>query len=580
MDVLLLTYANNHKNPLQTLTEEYLTTSRTLTPRELKRHFLMHTLSHATLTEIAYYLTLFRDNLQLFLYSGHAGQNMLLTEDGSTRSEGLAHLLGACKDLKVVVLNGCSTAGQVQKLHECGIPVVIATNAPVNDYSATQFANRFFQALETGLNVEESFEQAIGHALGMRELTIVRSIGFPVDLDETKPVWGIFTNPAKKEAAQWTLPIQQMAPKSDYVENELLLNQLYDALSGSNKKLAELKQIGATFPEHKRDIIEAILYALPAPISEHVRKLLVPSYPGGEQGADVNGLKRLKQLVKTYTITIDFLIYILLAQLWDFAIQKTNLWSPNSEFKNELTAFLEMSSEQRKHCDYLSVLRMLRDALEDANQALFVTEIKELRVLLFEDINFQNACFFLETLRRQLEPKNEWEMAELCIRAEESLVELFNKLGFLGNYTLATVRYIDVQTNRNKLNTEFVHLVYKWHGSQGFYDQEYKRLPGFMDNRSVILLRRQESTKNEFLSLSPFILDENTFNKYPDDTLSKLYFFAGRTGERLFFKYINDPENEVINLDDPKYEDKKLKKTKFQVAKDQLNAFYKTVIVP
>ena len=77
----------------------------------LRQHFLSWSVSHATLGDIGYYLTLFRDRLGLFLYSGHAGRDVLLTEDGASRSGGIAHLLGQCKNLKVVILNGCSTAG-------------------------------------------------------------------------------------------------------------------------------------------------------------------------------------------------------------------------------------------------------------------------------------------------------------------------------------------------------------------------------------------------------------------------------------------------------------------------------------
>ena len=72
MQILLLTFANNRSEPLETLTEEYLDLNRTLTPRAFKQHYLMHPLSHATREEVAYYLTLFREQLSLFLYSGHA----------------------------------------------------------------------------------------------------------------------------------------------------------------------------------------------------------------------------------------------------------------------------------------------------------------------------------------------------------------------------------------------------------------------------------------------------------------------------------------------------------------------------
>ncbi len=113
MEVLLLAFANSRENPLPTLAAEYAALNKILSPRVLRQHFLSWSASHATLEDIGYYLTLFRDRLGLFLFSGHADRDRLLTESGDSRAGGIAHLLGQCKNLKVVVLNGCSTGEQV-----------------------------------------------------------------------------------------------------------------------------------------------------------------------------------------------------------------------------------------------------------------------------------------------------------------------------------------------------------------------------------------------------------------------------------------------------------------------------------
>ena len=63
----------------------------------------------------------------------------------------------------------------------------------------------------------------------------------------------------------------------------------------------------------------------------------------------------------------------------------------------------------------------------------------------------------------------------------------------------------------------------------------------------------------------------------PIKPLVKLYFFAWREHERLFYKYVNDPDTDVIDLDDPEFYDKKKKTTKFQMAKTQFEAFYEAV---
>ena len=578
MEVLLLSFANSRTHPLPTLAGEYAELNKILSPRVLRQHFLSWSVSHATLDDIGYYLTLFRDRLSLFLYSGHAGRDVLLTEDGATRAGGIAHLLGQCKNLKVVLLNGCSTAWQVKALHQAGVPLVIATSAPVDDTIAAQFSARLFQALETGLMIGEAFEQAIGEALSRSDLAVDRSIGFREDSQADEPLWGLKPNPAKPDALGWKLPVQAVqAAALHYEPNELLLETLYETFAETNPRVRELRENGAEIEAQKEDIVGALLRALPAPVSEHVRKLVAPSKPGATGGSDTVSPDRLAQLAQTYQICMDFLLYVLMAQLWEDVFRKGRAWQPSQPLVNEFKAFLELDAGERRDCDYFSIIRLLRDALDDAGETPFIAEFARIREDFMADETVKNACFFLETLRRQAETAGALELPELCARAEESLAAIFSKLGFLGRYLLATVRNIDVQKYRRTDTAQFKHMVVKWHGTLGYYQKEYPVLAEVMDNRSVVLLRLGEKAENYFLNLSPFILDENTFEQVPDTSLSKLYFFASRQQGRLMYKYVNEPEKDVIDLDDPEFYDRKEKATKFQLAKSQFEAFYEAV---
>lgn len=477
-----------------------------------------------------------------------------------------------------MVLNGCSTAGQVTTLHAAGVPLVIATSAPVGDEIAAQFSERLFQALETGLNIREAFEQGIGEALGRRDIPVVRSAGRLATTQPGGPLWGIFPNPHQPDATGWKLPVQAASPATPHYEpNETLLETLYDTFARTNPRVHELHEAGATLDEHREDIVAALLKALPAPISEHVRKLVAPSKPGVAVGSDAVSQQRLAQLAQTYQIGMDFLVYILLAQLWENILRKKTAWKPPAALLAELKTFLHLGPDDRRDVDYFSVLSLLRAALEGENQTPFVEEFLRFRETFMDNDAVKNACFLLETLRRQTDTASGAELPELCARAEDALALLFGKLDFLGRYLLATVRNIDVQKYRHTDQALFEHLVVKWHGTLGFYDKEIRRQPDFMDNRSVVLLRLGEGPSNHFLNLSPFILDENTFEAVPDTSLSKLYFFAWRTGERLFYKYVNDPDTDVIDVDDAEFYDKKKKATKFQLAKAQFDAFCEAV---
>ena len=114
MDTLFLSFANQQHEILPTLQEEDDALYRLLAPRAQAQHFLLHRDSYVTLDKLPSYLTLYRDTLSIFLFSGHAGRDRLLLGGGGiANSDGVAQMLGQCPQLKLVMLNGCSTEGQV-----------------------------------------------------------------------------------------------------------------------------------------------------------------------------------------------------------------------------------------------------------------------------------------------------------------------------------------------------------------------------------------------------------------------------------------------------------------------------------
>lgn len=147
MDVLCLAFANDRANPLPILQDEDNNLNRILAPRQLKQHYILIRDSYASITSVTNTIAQSKDQLRIFLYSGHAGRDKLLLEGQAANAEGIAYLLGQCPNLQLVFLNGCSTKGQVYSLLQKGIPVVIATSAPVEDKKANEFSSRFFQAL-------------------------------------------------------------------------------------------------------------------------------------------------------------------------------------------------------------------------------------------------------------------------------------------------------------------------------------------------------------------------------------------------------------------------------------------------
>lgn len=583
MDVLLLSFSNDRNNPLATLADEYTALHRILAKRVLNQHFLAWSVSHATLNDVAYYLLLFQANIRLFLFSGHADRDILLTEDVESRSDGIANMLGLCPNLEVVILNGCSTAGQVKKLHDAGVPVVIATSAPVEDQKATIFSQQFFTALELGLNIEDAFDQAIGKVESTEEIKIYRNVLLEdINVKDDGPIWGYFVNHKIQNAGQWKLSdkidIDEMP--DDSIPNEHLLEVMYDTFGETNEQVRQLKAGGAKLIERQSDIVNALLKALPAPISEHTRKLLTPSLPGATDGYDIAGDKRLLQLAQTYRIGMDFLVYTMLSQWWENGVIENRALSLTKEQAILLHTFLEGDPSERDKLDYFTLLRTIRLLLENQKDTTpFINELESLRQSFIENEAIRNACMFMENIRRLHTDVNPTEMPALCNRAEENLALIISKIGFLGSYTLATIRNIDVQKYRHEPKAMFNHLILYWHGTLGQYDRKICAKDNFMDNKSVVLLRANDANSNQFLNLSPFILDQNTFEQVPDLSLSKLYFFTGRNRETggLVYKYVDAPDFDQIDLNDQKFFDSKRSKHKYQPAIDQFQAFYEKV---
>ena len=100
--------------------------------------------------------------IQIFFYSGHAGDNLLELPDGGGYSKGLKGFFERQGDLSLLFLNGCNTEQQA-KLYlgkEKGARVVIATFARVADSDAKNFAVAFFNSIVAERSIREAFEDA------------------------------------------------------------------------------------------------------------------------------------------------------------------------------------------------------------------------------------------------------------------------------------------------------------------------------------------------------------------------------------------------------------------------------------
>ncbi len=564
--VLFLAFANSDTAPLARLREEDEAIYQLLHQRGVKEgHFHLHRDSQTNLDNLRHYLSDFRDQVFIFHYAGHANSAEIFLQSGEAQAGGIAEMLAEQNQLKLVFLNGCSTRGQVQALLDLGIPAVIATRAPIEDTLATRFAKHFYHALALGATIGEAYQEAAAYAKAAGKALasiedLDRSLGSRMDGKKAghDDLWGLFHAEDRAEILNEKLPSHQQSTVSpDYKPNESLINALWYGLTeGENAPLDYRRKDPKLKVKRK-----LILSEFPAPVAEHLRKLMVPLGEEG-QGYDKVSPARLGQLAITYNVLMELLTYTLLAQLWEMEIKYrlAEIKAPGSgtapqlppNVQEMIRAFLYLPEADRQTYRFIPLIREIQKVLDAHQEAYFVEELTDLAELIEDNSEFRGACLLLDLLRERLAKSQvaEGEVAELCIQAEQALSQIFQALGYLARYTLATIKSIDVEKYRHTLQAEFRHIVVRLKDLLGGMEEEDATLLRFMDNRSVLLLKEDEDEDEieGFLNLSPFMMDENAF--VPDSDLAKIYFLHHYRAEEQvwYYRYVNKPRDPLLRV--------------------------------
>lgn len=545
MNVLYFAFANQPDRPLKELTQEDNEIDSLLSPLAARYNFRVIRDSNATLKSVTEKLSLFKDDLILFHYSGHASPETLELLDISAQSNGIAALLAECKKLQLVVLNGCATGAQVQELQRLNIPLVIATHRPVEDKKAASFAIHFYRSLSLFNHVEDAFNTARGHVLSIdSSLKIERGLALRIaPSPPNEHCWGLFGLVGRETEAKWVLPanihdqeLEQFRP------NELLLQALLEALAPHRTEIANILAFESdgisTFSlTEKRKLI---LEALPHPISELVRYLLVPKSAGSpEVFFDQIGIGRLQQIYAVYLTIIELMAFIMLAQLWDVLHENRENKIPiPEELSQQIRCFLMAHAQERLRFDHIRLIQSIRIWMEPLGKPSFVEELLEMKEKVQPGASFIQSDQFFRDLELSLFTMPEQQAKLLCITAEEHLANAFKDLGFITRYTFASVKNIDVLKYRHQQKPLFRHSVVKLKQRFVGLEAEPQIIQGMMDSASVLLLKESKEDEWPFLNLSPFIIDQNAFDDKA--TVAKLHFFTHYNFEQdaYFFRHI------------------------------------------
>jgi hypothetical protein len=212
--VIVLHFSNNKDSYLPMVNRERKSILASFQKLQDKGKVLLEHESQTSIEDVFKAFRRFRGRINIFHFGGHAGNNYLQLEDqkGSSQmafSEGLANLFGPEENLKLVFLNGCATAPQVDLLRKKGVKAVIATNTSTGDKMATEFAEHFYQALSNSYSIRESFNHAASFISTKYQLAVpiqvYRSLGEIKTPEKGGFPWGLYIHNDISDSLDWKI---------------------------------------------------------------------------------------------------------------------------------------------------------------------------------------------------------------------------------------------------------------------------------------------------------------------------------------------------------------------------------------
>ena len=520
---LFMAYANKSDNPLPSLREEDDKVNAALSERAAKNDYRIVRESYITRESLTRQIPLYKDDVCLFMYSGHAGGDRLLLEDGDARAEGMAALLGRCPNLKLVVLNGCSTGGQVTTLLDAGVPTVIATSAPIGDETAKQFAINFFTELSKNRqSIRASFQRAIDAAkiYGKIEAGVTSRGGLRIDFP-AEPLWGLFYKDTQEDVLDnWRLPT-----KTSYANANKYINNAIDAIYEEHLKADNEDSKG-------QDIV---LKRLPYTISEPIRKLLAPRDASGQTFYDQPSPERFRMLMVAYRSVVNFVTLTLVSQLWAEKSKPQNTIyteGVSGDLKNWLLT--DFRDDERR--SLLPMFCTLVALFKDNRLPFFFSELTA-TLEAIEDVETKEAMDFLE---KQIAENPQSNLDYLCDATEKNLAMVLYQFGFLVNYTLTSVKDIGVLFYMNDLEANYEHKTVRLQQQMTALEDRSEMSKTYYKTASVLLRHFKDASRA--LYLSPFLIDENAYTKTPKANLRSFIAFDCST-KFFYFKHVSKPED-------------------------------------
>jgi hypothetical protein len=308
--------------------------------------------------------------------------------------------------------------------------------------------------------------------------------------------------------------------------NDKLIHAVYDSLIVHKPQLKSLVQFDEDDDEDGevdvRLLGDLIIRAFPWPIGIELRRLF------SAQLAEPDRM-RLDQLFKTLERTLQFVAFIQASQLLKEASSSTlTVRSPEgSEFiRRWSTVNLGNLVWLIEHGQALLAANGIAPFVEELPAALTPDFLAECGAWIPE----RNAIGHYEV------HLSDEQVQVKCVELQERLTSILSTLSHLVKYKLVSVRSIQVEKSRRG-EPHFNHQLNILNSSNSDFKAQDVDTNLFTESRSVLLLRTTKRM-NEYLNLSPFIIDtgiERIDTKEKTAIKKDIFLYSRYQNDRLEF---------------------------------------------
>lgn len=277
-------------------------------------------------------------------------------------------------------------------------------------------------------------------------------------------------------------------------------------------------------------------------------------------------LRRLSFMAEAFQSSLRYLCYIQIAQVL--------MSDKQAEMSASITNFFRLTKPELFTFNWFNFL-IADDIIK--NNENFVSEIPELiNKLKKTGSNLNGAVLFLTKIRNQLlnqEILEDENLDQLLNEYLTALVFWLRNIAFLAKYRLASIKDINLNYRLGSAKN-FVHLYGELHG---MYSELYGEEGDFMThsiqdfftyNKSVLLFKGSDIANclnqirgiENYLSLSPLIIDQSVFAEKETQT-PEIYYYTGNNDNRYYF---NQYKNELEYVNDKEFNSNKSMEVKMQ----------------